>query len=150
LLRESWDSLVDIQKIQKMYKKLDLKSLSTNSLLVLKRNIFPVESSKVGKTIMDFELPDEKGILMNTAQYRGSILLIDFWASWCAPCRKQIPEITKVYEKFKEKNFKILSVSIDKSKDKWLSALEKEKIQWDNVFKDKEYLIKIVKEYEIV
>jgi len=150
LLRESWDSLVDIQKMQKMYKKLDLKSLGPRSLLVLKRNIFPVESSKVGKTMMDFELPNEKGIFINTRNYRGSILLIDFWASWCAPCRKQIPEIAKVYEKFKLTNFKILSVSIDKSKDKWLFALEKEKIQWDNVLENKEYLSEIEKEYEIV
>ena len=150
LLRESWDSLVNIEKMQKMYNKLDFKSLSPNSLLVLKKNIFPVESSKVGKNMIDFELPNEKGELINTTQYRGSILLIDFWASWCAPCRKQIPEIAKVYEKFKLTNFKILSVSIDKSKDKWLFALEKEKIQWDNVLEEKEYLSKIVNEYEIV
>jgi peroxiredoxin len=149
LLGASWDSLVDIKKMQRIYKKLDLKSFNPRSLLVLKKNIYPVESSKVGKVMMDFELLNEKGEPNNTKQYRGSILLIDFWASWCAPCRKQIPEITKVYEKFKDKNFKILSVSIDKDKDKWLLALEKEKLQWDNVLEDKEYLSEIVKEYEV-
>jgi len=150
LLTESWDSLADTKKLQRMYKKLDLKLQDAQSLLVLKRNIFPVESSKVGKKMMDFELPNEKGILINTTQYRGSILLIDFWASWCAPCRKQIPEIAKVYEKFKSKKFKILSISIDKFKDKWLKALEKEKMEWDNVLEEKEFLSDILKEYEII
>lgn len=149
LTTESWDSLADTKKLQYLYKKLDLKSQDTQSLLVLKRNIFPVESSKVGKKIIDFELPNEKGTLITTTHYRGSILLIDFWASWCAPCRKQIPEIAKVYEKFKSRNFKILSVSVDKSKDKWQMALEKEKMQWDNVVEEKEFLSAILKEYEI-
>lgn len=149
LVAESWDSLVDIKKMRKMYEKLDLKSLNRNSLLVLKRNIFPVESSKVGKPMIDFELPNEKEQLINTKQYRGSILFIDFWASWCAPCRKQIPKITEVYEKFQNKNFKILSVSIDKEKKKWLLALEKEKIQWHNVLEDKEFTSEIIKEYEV-
>lgn len=149
LLRESWDSLADTKRLQYIYKKLDLKSLNPKGALVLKRNIYPVESSKVGKAMMNFELPNEKGVLINTKQYRGSILLIDFWASWCAPCKKQIPEIAKVYEKFKDKNLKILSISIDKAKDKWLLALEKEKMQWDNVLEDKEYLSEIVKGYEV-
>ncbi|HSD07827.1 TlpA disulfide reductase family protein [Flavobacterium sp.] len=149
LLSESWDSLADTERLKQIYKKLDLKSQNQHSLSILKSNIDPVESSKVGKAMIDFGLPNEKGILIDTKQYRGSILLIDFWASWCAPCRKQIPEIAKVYEKFKGKNFKILSLSVDKSKEKWLLASEKEKIKWDNVLEEKEFLSEIVKGYEI-
>lgn len=149
LLRASWDSLADNQRLQDIYKKLDLKSQNSESLLILRKNIYPVESSKIGESIINFKLPNEKGVLIDTNQYKGSILLIDFWASWCAPCRKQIPQIAKVFEKYKDKNFKILSISIDKNKKKWLSALEEEKMQWDNVLENKEYLSKIVKEYGI-
>lgn len=149
LTRISWDSLADVKKLQYFYNKLDLKSQNPSTMLVLKKNIYPVESSKVGKPMVDFVLPDKKGKDVNTNQYRGSILFIDFWASWCAPCRKQIPEITKIYEKFKDKNFKILSISLDKNKEKWLLALEREKMQWDNVLDDNEFLSDIVKEYEV-
>ena len=75
--------------------------------------------------------------------------MIDFWASWCAPCRKQIPELTKLNTKFKDKNFKVLSISLDKSKEKWLQALKQEKMLWDNVLEDKEFLSEIVKKYEV-
>lgn len=145
----SWDSLVDVKKLQYLYRKLDLKSQDPSTMLVLKRNIYPIESSKVGKQMLDFSLPDKNGIFINTKQYRGSILFIDFWASWCDPCRKQIPEVTKIYEKFKDKNFKILSISLDEKKDKWLLALEKEKMQWDNVLEEKAFKSEIVKKYEV-
>ena len=111
--------------------------------------IFPVESSQVGKSIIDFKLPNKNGELIDTNIYRGSILLIDFWASWCAPCRKQLPEILKLYEKYKHKNFKILSVSLDKSTEKWVSALEKEQMIWDNVIESKEFNSEIVKSYDV-
>ncbi|WP_173967313.1 TlpA family protein disulfide reductase, partial [Flavobacterium collinsii] len=108
-----------------------------------------IEASKVGKSMMNFMLPNENGVIISTNQFRGSILLLDFWASWCEPCRKQIPEITKVFEKYKNKNFKILSISLDKDKNKWLSASAKEKIQWDNVLEVEEFSSCILKGYEV-
>lgn len=149
LTRVSWDSTADIKKLQYLYKKLDLKAQNFSTMLVLKKNIYPIESSKVGKQMMDFLLADKNEKFINTIQYRGSILYIDFWASWCAPCRKQIPEIAKIYEKFKNKNFKVLSISLDKNKDKWLLAIEKEKMQWDNVMEENEFNSEIVRKYEV-
>ena len=143
------DSLADIQRLQVIYEKLDLTSQNPITIMNIKIKIYPIESSKIGKPMMDFALPNENGNSISTKQYRGSILLIDFWASWCAPCRKQIPKITEVYEKFKNKNFKILSVSIDDGKKKWLLALEKEKIKWDNVLDVKEFSSEVIKEYDI-
>ncbi|HBK84216.1 MAG TPA: hypothetical protein DDZ41_11605, partial [Flavobacterium sp.] len=81
LLIYSRDSLADIKKVQKLYNKLDVKSLDYNLVLTLKRSIFPINSSKVGKQMLDFELPNGKDELINTKDYRGSILLLDFWAS---------------------------------------------------------------------
>lgn len=149
LLRASWDSLADNSSLKYLYSKLDLKSQDPGPILTLKKNIYPVESSKIGEAMLNFELPNEKGVLINTEQYRGSILLIDFWASWCAPCRKQIPELTKLNTKFKDKNFKVLSISLDTSKEKWLQALKQEKMLWDNVLEEKEFLSEIVKKYEV-
>lgn len=140
LMVESRDSLVDYKKLQIMYSKLDPKSQDAGSMADLKEKIYPkaeVLAEKIEKPMLDFALPNKDGVLIDTKKYKGSVLLIDFWASWCAPCRKQIPEIAKLYERFKDKRFNVLSVSSDSSREKWLAALAKEKMQWDNVNKDK-------------
>ena len=143
------DSVVDIKALQDIYKKVDVKSQDQNSIIKIEKVLYPQRSDKIGKPMMDFELPNEKLEIINTKQYRGSILLVDFWASWCGPCRREIPKIAKVYEKYKHRNFKILSVSIDDDKQKWLQALAKEKMQWDNVLEQNQLKSKIVKEYEV-
>uniref|UniRef100_A0A3Q2YWX2 Thioredoxin domain-containing protein n=1 Tax=Hippocampus comes TaxID=109280 RepID=A0A3Q2YWX2_HIPCM len=76
-----------------------------------------------GNTIYDFELPTDKGNLVATKHLRGKLIFIDFWASWCAPCRKQNPHLIEVYEKYKNKGLKIIGVSIDTNKDRWLKAI---------------------------
>jgi len=148
LVEASWDSLANKQRLQQLYQKLDLSSQDPQDILRLRKNIFG--SLKIGKPMTNFELPNEKEKLINTNQYRGSVLLIDFWASWCAPCREQIPKVKKLYEKYKNKNFKILTISLDKSKEKWVSALKKENMLWDNVLESRDFSSPIVKEYEII
>lgn len=145
----SLDSLVDLKQLEIIYNKLDLASQIPSTIINLKQKIYPAKSLKIGKQMLDFELPNEKGKLINTIDYRGSILFVDFWASWCAPCRKQIPEIKLIHEKFKHKKFKILSVSIDKEKEKWILALKKEKMVWENVLDIREFNSPITLEYEI-
>jgi len=142
-----WDSVANKSRLKQMYTKLDFKTQDPESSLLLKKHIFG--SSKIGKSMMNFELPNQKNVIVKTNQFRGSVLLIDFWASWCAPCRKQIPEIKKLYEKYKNKNLKILTISLDKSQEKWISALEKENMPWDNVIDNREFLSPITREYEI-
>ena len=64
---------------------------------------------------------------------RGKYVLIDFWASWCAPCRASNPELVKVFETFQNRNFTILGVSVDKDKKRWLDAIDKDRLPWINV-----------------
>lgn len=149
LTKTSWDSIIHLKKMQQLYTKLNLKSQRKSTMDVLRKNIFPIETSMTGKLIYDFKLPNKNEEYISTNQFRGSILFIDFWASWCAPCRKQIPEIKQMYEKFKDENFNILSISLDKDKEKWLIAIEKEKMLWYNVIERKEFLSKIVENYNV-
>lgn len=60
-------------------------------------------------------------------------MLVDFWASWCGPCRQENPNVVKMYNKFKDKNFEILGVSLDQSKDKWVAAIEKDGLVWKHI-----------------
>ena len=67
------------------------------------------------------------------ASSEGKFLVLDFWASWCRPCRAENPNVVKAYNKFKDKNFTVLGVSLDQQKDAWVKAIEKDKLAWTQV-----------------
>lgn len=92
-------------------------------------------ASWVGKEAPDFSLPDVNGTEVKLSSFRGKYLLVDFWASWCAPCRGENPNVVKAYDKFKGKNFTILGVSLDRpgQKDKWIKAIKDDKLAWTQV-----------------
>ncbi len=88
---------------------------------------------KLGTPAPDFTLASLDGKSVALSSFRGKYVLIDFWASWCPPCRAENPNVVAAYEKFKDKNFTILGVSLDKDKDKWREAVTKDKLSWNHV-----------------
>ena len=91
------------------------------------------EGSWVGKPAPDLALPDVNGRPIPLSAYKGKYLLVDFWASWCGPCRAENPNVVKAYSEFKNKNFAILGVSLDKDKDAWQQAIQADKLEWAHV-----------------
>jgi peroxiredoxin len=91
------------------------------------------ENSWVGKEAPDLSLPDANGKLISLTSYKGKYLLVDFWASWCAPCRAENPNVVRVYNEFKGKNFTILGVSLDKERDAWQEAVHSDRLEWTHV-----------------
>lgn len=78
----------------------------------------------------DFSAPDTNGKTVKLSDLKGKYVLLDFWASWCKPCRALTPQLVATYEKYKNKGFTILSVSLDEKKDKWLQAIAEDKMTW--------------------
>lgn len=87
----------------------------------------------VGTDALDFTQNDVQGKPVKLSAFKGKYVLLDFWASWCKPCRLENPNVVKVYNKFKSKNFTVLGVSLDQSKDAWVKAIETDKLAWNHV-----------------
>lgn len=88
---------------------------------------------KVGKEAPELILPMANDKELALSSLRGKVVLIDFWASWCAPCRKEMPNVKRAYEKYKNKGFEIYGVSLDKERDAWLEAITKDGLTWPQV-----------------
>ena len=89
--------------------------------------------SATGMVAPVFTLPDSGGKAISVANLHAAYVLIDFWASWCGPCRRENPGLVKAWQKFHDKGFEILSVSLDEDRTRWLNAIQKDTLSWMNV-----------------
>ena len=92
-----------------------------------------VQKSLPSAKAQDFTQPDVNGNPVSLSQFKGKYVLVDFWASWCGPCRKDNPNVVKAYNAFKDKNFTILGVSLDQNKDAWQKAIQQDGLTWTQV-----------------
>ena len=87
----------------------------------------------LGKQAPDIVLPNPDGKEIALSSLRGNYVLVDFWASWCKPCRMENPNVVKLYNKYEDENFEIYGVSLDRNKDKWVNAIEADNLTWKQV-----------------
>ncbi len=100
---------------------------------MLNKQLEGLRSTAVGAMAPDFALPTPDGGSLALSSLRGKYVLIDFWASWCGPCRQENPNVVRMYNLYKDKGFEIFGVSLDQSREKWLGAIEKDKLTWPHV-----------------
>jgi peroxiredoxin len=89
--------------------------------------------NKIGTEALLFSQKDTLGKMVSLESFRGKYVLIDFWASWCGPCRTENPNLVAAFKKYASKNFTILGVSLDENKTSWMNAIRKDKLTWTQV-----------------
>lgn len=121
------------KELNTLYSVLDITKQTDQDLNFFKKGIDRLGTFAVGKPFLDFELPDQNGSLVHLNKFNGKIILIDFWASWCAPCRKKSPELIALKQQYSGTNFEIIGISRDKNSKQWTAAIEKDKLDWINL-----------------
>ena len=128
-----WD--INADKLEPIFNSFSSTVKNYPSAISFKADLETAKKTGIGKIAMDFTQNDTLGNPVTMSSFRGKYLLIDFWASWCGPCRAENPNVVKVFNKFKDKGFHILGVSLDREgqKDKWLKAIHDDKLEWSHV-----------------
>ncbi|MFV0483312.1 MAG: redoxin domain-containing protein [Bacteroidales bacterium] len=124
---------LNFEQQKEIYDKLSPEVKASKYGVKLGENIEKMSKTQIGEIAPDFTMADSEGNNVSLSSLKGKYILLDFWASWCGPCRAENPNVVAAYNAYKDKNFDILGVSLDDNKDKWLEAIEADKLAWHHV-----------------
>lgn len=116
--------------ISKAEKKMTASFPQSKYTEILKKMKASFGPSTIGAEIPEIKIADPDGKIISLSSLRGKVVLIDFWASWCGPCRRENPHVKKLYDQYKEKGFEIFGVSLDSDRQQWINAIAKDQLTW--------------------
>lgn len=111
--------------------------------------VLAMRATAPGRIAPDISLPQPNGEILKLSDLRGKYVMIDFWASWCGPCRRENPNVKRIYDRFHSKGFEIYGVSLDKNMQAWLQAIEQDGLNWQHVSDLKYWQSEVVPIYQV-
>ncbi|MEJ1238482.1 AhpC/TSA family protein [Chryseolinea sp. T2] len=121
------------ERSSKLYEGLSAEVKETPYGKTVAQFLSLTKDPKVGDQYTDFTQPDINGKPVSLSDFKGKLVLLEFWGSWCGPCRKSNPELVKIYHEFSAKGFAVLGVASETNRNAWINAIEKDKLPWTNV-----------------
>ena len=123
----------DNDELQRIYGTLGAELKTTSYALAIRNSNIKTVDIVIGEKIAGFEQNSQFGKPVSVSDFKGKYLLVDFWASWCVPCRQENPAVIAAYQKYKSKGFEVLGVSLDSDKKAWLKAIKADGLKWTHV-----------------
>ena len=123
------------EELESYFNKLDKKITQTTKGIQLKNTLQSRKATAIGSKAADFEAPNPDGKMISLKKSLGKVTIIDFWASWCGPCRKENPNVVAMYNELHSKGLNIIGISLDKEgqANKWIDAINKDQLTWTHV-----------------
>lgn len=149
ILRDIYSKELSADEMQARYDALSQRVKASNIGKDLAEVIKSMRAVGLGSMAPDFTLNDPDGHPVKLSSLRGKCVLIDFWASWCGPCLREAPNVKRVYDKYHDKGFEVLSVSIDEDKEAWVNAIQKHQLTWLHVSSLKGWQCPVARLYQV-
>lgn len=123
----------NISFVEEHFKKVEALYPNSGHIKDFKAQLDNSKKLAIGQPAPDIKLPTPQGDTVALSSLRGKVVLIDFWAAWCGPCRKENPNVVRMYNQYKDKGFEIYGISLDRSKEAWVKAIEDDRLTWTHV-----------------
>jgi peroxiredoxin len=152
VLGETEKALPLIKQLKKEFPETETGKKADNLLaeMMAQEETKKIERSlAIGNQFPDFNEKDIDGKPLSAANYKGKVVMLDFWATWCGPCMNEMPNVIKIYGKFHPKGFEIIGISLDSDKDRLTTVLKEEKMTWRQYFDGKGWENKLAQKYGV-
>ena len=140
---------LNLADTRRLYDSMGEGAKNSPSGRIMLERIQRMEKVTQGRKAPDFTLPDLNGNMVTLSKVNAKVKIVDFWASWCGPCRLNNPSLKRMYEQYHDKGLEIVSVSLDNVKERWLKAVKQDGLPWINVSSLKGWQCEVARTYDV-
>jgi thiol-disulfide isomerase/thioredoxin len=144
-----WDGEKNIPFLIELAKKFELAHPNTEIAARINEKVKALSANGIGGKVAEIKMPDKNGEIVPLSAIKAKYILIDFWGSWCPPCRRESRLLSELYQKFKPEGFEIYGVGLESGKENWLKAIEQDKRVWTNVSTFQEFETPVTFDYAV-